>query len=387
MKKFITPALGCALLAPVAYAQSSTTLYGIVDTGVSYTSNVGGKSLVAMTAGNLQGNRWGLMGTEQLGNGLSAIFKVESGFSSTTGALGQGGAMFGRQAWVGLSDKTYGALTLGRQYDPLVEYVAPVQGGTSWGSLAAVHPGDYDNMANSYRLNNSVKYRYTSPSGIAFSVAYAFGNVAGSMSRNRIIAVGGGYKHGPVEFGVAYLNINDPNYSFYGNNPSSSTTASNITNVVFAGFASAKNEEIIATSGALTFGGSTVGLIYTNTRFNRLGYQTGIRNLYGKDSTAMLNNVEVNYRYQIGPAWTIGAAYDFTYGSSLNGHEGARYHQFNVGTDYKLSVRTDLYLAAVYQHADGYDSLNRPAVANLTGTSASSSANQLLVTTGIRHKF
>jgi predicted porin len=116
-------------VASVAHAQSNVTLYGIIDTGVNYTNNVQtaktatglkGGSQVAMIEGGsagLQGSRWGLRGTEDLGGGLKSLFVLESGFYSNNGALTQGGAMFGRQAYVGLSN-SIGTLTLGRQYDP-----------------------------------------------------------------------------------------------------------------------------------------------------------------------------------------------------------------------------------------------------------------------------
>src|SRR5262245_38630711 len=97
-----------------AHAQSSVTLYGVIDAGLIYVNNVNGAHQYAAQAGWYQGNRWGLYGTEDLGGGYQAIFRLESGFSVQTGALGQGGALFGRQAYVGLASP-YGTVTLGRQ--------------------------------------------------------------------------------------------------------------------------------------------------------------------------------------------------------------------------------------------------------------------------------
>ena len=101
-------------VAQAAYAQSSVTLYGIVDAGFTYTNNQKGNSAYQATQGNVQGSRWGLLGTEDLGGGNKALFRLENGFSLESGALGQGGRMFGRSAWVGLSNSRAGTITLGR---------------------------------------------------------------------------------------------------------------------------------------------------------------------------------------------------------------------------------------------------------------------------------
>src|SRR5579864_634625 len=108
-----------ACTAMPALAQSSVTLYGIVDTGVEYVThaNTNGDSVVRMPGitGTLP-SRWGLRGTEDLGGELSALFVLENGFNVRGGDLGQGGRLFGRQAWVGMKSATWGTLSFGRQY-------------------------------------------------------------------------------------------------------------------------------------------------------------------------------------------------------------------------------------------------------------------------------
>ena len=100
-----------------AHAQGSVTLYGVLDSSVAYTSNVNaaGDSQVKMPAltGSLP-SRLGFKGVEELGGGWQAIFALESGFGADTGALGQGGRLFGRQSWVGLKGR-FGSVMLGRQ--------------------------------------------------------------------------------------------------------------------------------------------------------------------------------------------------------------------------------------------------------------------------------
>ena len=71
----------------------------------------------------LNGSRWGFKGSEDIGGGLEATFTLKNGFELNTGNLAQGGDEFGRQTFVGLSNDRYGAVTLGRQYDPIIDHV------------------------------------------------------------------------------------------------------------------------------------------------------------------------------------------------------------------------------------------------------------------------
>src|SRR4029078_6532063 len=98
MKRFALTSLSLAMLgaAGAAQAQSSVTLYGVVDAGLGYVSNANqnGDSRWGMINGNLSGDRWGWKGTEDLGGGLKAIFQLENGFDVGTGQLNQGGREF-----------------------------------------------------------------------------------------------------------------------------------------------------------------------------------------------------------------------------------------------------------------------------------------------------
>lgn len=100
-------------------SNSSVTLYGVIDTAVEHISNVsGGSSLTRMAsvAGGYVPSRWGIRGREDLGEGNAAVFLLESGFAPDTGSLQQGGRLFGRQAYVGLSSPAWGTLTFGRHW-------------------------------------------------------------------------------------------------------------------------------------------------------------------------------------------------------------------------------------------------------------------------------
>jgi predicted porin len=117
MKKTILAAAALGSFSIVAQAQSSVTLYGLLDAGITYANKVatstGHDSLVKYGDGVASGSRWGLRGTEDLGGGLKAIFVLESGFSTGDGTSGQGGALFGRQAFVGLAKDGIGSVTFG----------------------------------------------------------------------------------------------------------------------------------------------------------------------------------------------------------------------------------------------------------------------------------
>jgi predicted porin len=383
LKKICAAVAACICVVGSVHAQSSVTLYGVADAGLLYSNNVGGQKLYSTSSGNLSGSRWGLRGTEDLGGGLKAVFVIENGFSIFNGRLGNGGDEFGRQAYVGLSSSKLGSLTLGRQYDSVVDYVGLFMAADQWVSYYGAHPGDLDNMNNSLRVNNAVKY--TSPVMHGFTVGglYSLGGVAGQFSRNQIWSIGGKYAQGPLSLAAAYLNVKDPNYSFFGNNATSSTTATNMTSRVYSGYASARTQQVIAAAAAFSFGAATLGATYSNTQFKDIGAEPGLARV-GAGGGAKFHNAEVNFKYQVTPALVLGAAYDYTKGYGVN---NAKYHQGMLGADYFLSKRTDVYLNGVYQHASGQDSTGATAVANIAGLSASSTSNQTALIAGIRHKF
>ncbi|WP_027802336.1 porin [Paraburkholderia dilworthii] len=398
MKKSLLALAALGAFAGVAHAQSSVTLYGIIDEGFNINTNSGGKHLYNLSSGVMQGSRFGLRGTEDLGGGLKAIFVLENGFDVNNGKLGQGGLMFGRQAYVGLSSQ-FGTVTLGRQYDSVVDYVGPLEAGDQWGGYIAAHPGDIDNFNNAYRTNNTVKYTSADYGGLKFGGTYSFGGVAGNVTSNQIWSLGAGYNNGPLVLGVGYLNARTPAASgglfnnggtIATNTPATPTAAANfaVTSPVYAGFSSANTYQVIGAGGAYTFGAATVGLTYSNIRFANLGasYASPF-----KGQSATFNNAEINFKYQLTPALLVGAAYDYTRGADIAGASRAQYHQGSLGVDYFLSKRTDVYVIGVYQHALG-DTLTATgavtsAKAGINGLSGSSNQNQLAARVGIRHKF
>lgn len=151
---------------------SSVTLYGQIDTGVEYLTNVGPSrdSLVRMpTTSGSQPSRWGVRGQEDLGGGLRAIFLLESGFAADAGTFQQGGRGFGRQSFVGLSG-AWGTLTLGRQYTML--FWSLLDGELMGPSIYGL--GSLDSYVPNARIDNSLVYRHTVDK-LTFGATYSLG--------------------------------------------------------------------------------------------------------------------------------------------------------------------------------------------------------------------
>ncbi|HVW51899.1 MAG TPA: porin [Trinickia sp.] len=383
MRKSLIAATLLASVACTAHAQSSVTLYGLLDVGINYDSNIGGHRQYSMSTGNLAGNRWGVRGTEDLGGGLKVLFVLENGFSLVNGRLGQGGDEFGRQAYVGLSSPKLGTVTFGRQYDSLNDLMYPFVAAQMWAGYTSAHPGDVDNTDASNHVNNAIKFTSVSYGGFTFEGTYSLGGVAGRFNQNQVLTVAANYVRGPLTLGAAFANAQDPNFSYFGNNAASSTTGSNMGSPVYSGYASAKSEQIFTAGAAYVVGAATFAVDYSNTQFKDIGTLPGLP-ATGAGGDARFHDIEVNVLYRVTPALSIGAGYNFLKGYGVN---GATYNQGAIGMDYFLSKRTDFYAKAVYQHASGTDSTGGRAVASLNGLTASSSQSQAEIAVGMRHRF
>ncbi|MEX3934099.1 porin [Paraburkholderia phymatum] len=388
MKKTIlaVAALGC--FATAAHAQSSVTLYGLIDAGITYANKVatstGHDSVVKYGDGVASGSRWGLRGAEDLGGGMKALFVLESGFSSGDGTSGQGGALFGRQAFVGVSKDGIGALSFGRQYTFSTEYLG---GNYTMGSQTpagnyAYHINDLDQLVSS-RINNSVKFSSANFAGLTFGAMYGFSNstlFAGtptttvgtttSQGSSSAYSFGANYAQGPFGIGAAYTNIRYPN----GATPAFSVS---IANVNTGGL---RDLETFGVGARYTIAAALVWANWTHTKFEPL---TG--------ASSKLNNYEIGGRYAFTPALSAGLGYTF---SKLDDRFEGKWHQINSAVDYALSKRTDVYVLAIYQKASGSNTVagrNVPVQAEIGSSSSfigNAGANTQFVTrVGLRHKF
>ncbi|WP_157268965.1 porin [Azohydromonas aeria] len=119
MSKPVLAAAALAACAGTASAQAGVSVFGLVDAYVESARISGQPTVNRVSSGGSAASRWGLRGSEDLGGGLAASFVIENGFAPDTGTALQGGRLFGRQAWVGLASATAGEIRLGRQYAPL----------------------------------------------------------------------------------------------------------------------------------------------------------------------------------------------------------------------------------------------------------------------------
>lgn len=189
-------AIGWAITAAAAaQAQSSVTLYGIIDTGIDWENHVANSpqqktssgSAIRMTSlSSTVPSRWGLRGSEDLGNNFSAIFELENSFSPSNGALENSGRLFGRSAWVGLQTP-FGTLKLGRQIN--MTYMGLLKStvmGPSIYSIAALDP-----YLPNARSDNAISYLGNYRNVVA-GVSYSFGRDAVSIP-----AANGGASYSP----------------------------------------------------------------------------------------------------------------------------------------------------------------------------------------------
>jgi len=398
MKKTSVALLALGAFAGAAHAQSSVTLYGIVDTGLLFNNNVKGLHEYALSQGT--SSRWGLKGTEDLGGGLSAVFDLENGFTTGTGALSQGGLEFGRKAFVGLSSKQWGTLTAGRQYSVSNDLTASYASGADWAASGlgyGTRAADVDNVDTSNRIQNSIKYESPNYNGLQAGVLYSLGGVAGAFSQNSIWDAALSYSNGPISLGAGYTFVKDPYYSFFGNQGNSSTPSTaatgandNMASKIFGGYASAGSEQIIVAGGSYAFGPATVGLLYSNTQFQNLGTVSAVGAISAPkytSGTATFNSGEINLKYQLNPSLLLAGAYIYTHNSGADDLGSARYNQVNLGVIYSLSKRTSLYAIGFYETASGIDSTGKQAVANFTSSTYSADNHQLAGIFGITHRF
>ncbi len=206
MKKHFTALAVLGAFSAAASAQSTVTLYGVADAALERVK--GATSLTRVTSGQQFGSRWGLRGKEDLGGGTAAVFQLESGFNIDTGTSGQGGALFGRQAYVGLTGG-FGGVRLGRQYSPMDDIAGVI--GTKVYDVMSVVPiignGDYN------RVNNAITYLTPSLGGLTAQLQYSLGEerVSTNTSKDFGKQYSGHllYAGGPVTAGISLMKVID----------------------------------------------------------------------------------------------------------------------------------------------------------------------------------
>lgn len=322
MKKSLIAFAVLGAFASVASAQSSVVLYGVIDASTSYMSNqttTGGKKF-SLDASNLSSSRWGLKGTEDLGNGLKANFNLESSLNVDTGTAG---SLFDRNASVGLSGN-FGTFNVGRQtnlaYDTLIQVdplnVAHVgtNPNVAFGALNNVGlfgtHGSSNGVTSATRQNNSVKYAFPSIlGGINFGAMYGFGEKAGNASASSYGGASAGFSQNGLTAVFSYGQMKD--------------AADSSTLRVYTGGAK------FVVSDAFT-----VKVTYAENELNTTGRTLSV---FG-----------AGVDYMLTPQTTLTAAY---YANRRSGDVKAKADQYVAVAKYALSKRTAFYGSFSYAKA------------------------------------
>jgi predicted porin len=322
----------CVLVVGLAQAQSSVTLYGAIDVSLRYTTNNSGAhgpaSELQLTQGAIQGSRWGLRGSEDLGNGTKALFDLESGFLVNNGTFDQQGQLFGRQAWMGLSNPTYGRLLAGRIY------------GIPFGLLSDFDPlgiGNY--LENAYiprilgtRYDNTLDYTI-SRGPFSLEAQRGIGGQAGSAVPGSTSAVGLSYDQNGLEIGGVAQESRDANE---------------------------KKMTVLGGGSHYTIGPATLYVMYFNSRrdagftvSSATGEPLANTSLIGNSTTILGANTQTAQRidsymsfgvgYKITPALVVtGGYFQDNVGHVVNDQSG-KIRTALLNVDYLLSKRTDVY--------------------------------------------
>ena len=338
MKKTLAALAVLGAFAGSAMA-ADVTLYGAMDTGFAYTNHkvTGSESenKLEMQTGYDTSNRWGLKGSEDLGNGYQVSFKLENGFSGDDGTLNQGGRLFGREAGLTLSGP-FGSVAFGRfgglssscgTYD-MLGYVESFDGGDNavWG------------FAASDRFDNMVVYQTPRFAGLQVTAQYSFKTdstdekegAEGTSRAERYASIGLSGEYGPAQFAVGYESM------LWGSAKDDVRNDQDKGQLVFVG-------------GNYDF---EVVQIFAEGQYFK--HQTSISG-FGEAFENDIGDVK-GYGLHVGAAAPVGAAGKVTVGlyyTDATDEQGAddvdyKYLGASARYNYSLSARTGLYVGAGY---------------------------------------
>ncbi|GAB2840113.1 porin [Pseudoduganella ginsengisoli] len=340
--------------AGMAAAQTNVNVYGVADMAVVRESGGVAGSVTKATSGVASGSRLGFKGSEELGSGLQAIFLLENGFQADTGAMGQGGLLFGRQAYVGLRGNA-GSVTLGRQYTPQYLAVAAVD---PFGSGMA---GDTKNLMtatgnSASRMDNSVKYQSPQLGGFTVEAVYGAGEAAGDSGAGRQLGASVAYAQGPLAVRLAHHHRD--------NNSATVKNAGSARNTVATAV-----YDVGVVKAHLAYGVDQ-GVNSALPRNTANPY--GIAVTPSTDSRVLLLGVTVPVGQHV---WL--ASWIHKDDRSVRNQDAS---QWALGYRYLLSKRTDLYAAAAHIR-------NRRGAAYTVGSAIEGGTGNRAVNLGVRHNF
>ena len=399
----LIPVAATTLLLTCGAQAQDVQLYGLIDAGVTRVTGLAQGSVTQLSSGIMEGSRWGLKGTEDLGGGYKAIFTLESRFETDTGGLSNrpisgtqvpdriataanlglnpvlqntinaintqlasnilgvnlNSAQFDRQAYVGMITPV-GAVLAGRMYTPDYETAAAfdameTQSALAAGQLAAI-PAGFD-----IRMSNALQYRVQT-GGVSASLMYAAGETGSSSSNSRLLGAMGMYKGNGYAFGAGHNTRNNEN----GQKSLTTTTIGGWVNAgpgkLSAAYSMHKDDN---PSGLGSIPAGALRTAYSNAL---------------KMDMTLFN---IGYRMQFGPS-TVTVAYT-TRNDKTSYNADAR--SYGVAYTYALSKRTDLN--AVLVRFDNKTNGQAAPGGNgyLGGVTRAAGVDSTSLALGIRHRF
>lgn len=357
-RRLLIGLLGAAMAASSAtvHAQSAVIPYGLIDMAVVREAGGGAGAATKLTSGVSVGSRLGFKGSEDLGDGLSAVFVLESGFQGDTGIMGQGGLLFGRQAYVGLSGN-FGTVLIGRQYTPQYRVVALAD------PFGSGYVADSKNIVatsgNSFsRMDNAVKYQSPTVAGVSLELAAAPGEVSGDSAAGRQFGGALAYVAGPLQLRAGYHNRNND-----------TATVKNTEN--------ARNAVVAA---VYDFGGLQAHLLYSANQGLNSSVLRNTANPFGRATAPLAStnsrDILAGLTVPFGPHTVLASYIHKDDRTTLNQDAS----QLAIGYRYTLSRRTNVY--AVHARID-----NRNGAGYTVGNASEAGSGSRGTSVGISHAF
>jgi predicted porin len=275
---------------------------------------------------------------------------------------------------------------MGRQYDSITGYVAPVSTLGYLGNSALVaHPGDLDNLRGTLRSNNAVNYQSPDLGGLTFGAQLSLGGHAGDISAGSGYSVGVAYHNGPVALAAGYRFFKnptgEPGSGLFTDNVNGATVLSGTLN---SGYVTAASYQVVAVGGTYAIGPALIGMTYTNVQYGAIAALRG--------ATASFDDVEVGLGWRFTPNFMAGISYNYAKGNSVTTASGSsvgnqHFNQVSLIADYSMSKRTDIYVMGSFQKASGINSNGTAAVADIGALGDSSNSRQAVVRFAMRHRF
>jgi predicted porin len=338
-----------AALAAVggAFAQSNVTIYGVTDVAMGqFKTGVGAAELTATkleTAG-LSTSRWGMKGSEDLGGGLKADFKLEGGMLMDTGAMKTNNFLFDRVATIGFSG-SFGAVTLGRQTLPYDDLRGDVNNTFDSKLLTAtkfVWEKNADVAGYTDRFDNSIVFKSAKYSGFSGSLGLSLGeNKLATVDATHAVSLQARYEAGPLLVAFGHQNEQAQN--------SAKTATGSTTNTLIAG----------------TYDFGVVKLV--------AGYNTTKRDAIVGVTEAGDKQYQFGLEVPLSAAAKVAVGYSNTKGDIINSLGGKKASGFSIIGQYDLSKRTSLYGGWMDAKAE-----------NAAGVETGKNTN---IAAGVRHKF